>query len=137
MPEQSAPYKAWLGGFSGDMFDPIRASLTDVLVQTVTLPADTSAVVLTGFYDVRTAEVASGVYDTAQLLLTDTNDVPIATILELSNRTPRTAWTPINHVFTQNLAGMTVKLKLTSTNDYSDATSFYFDTLSLKATHCP
>lgn len=139
VPEQSAPYKAWLGGVSGDTFDPVRTSLTDVLVQTVTLPADTSAVVLTGFYDVRSAESTTdtNVYDTAQLLLTDGNDVPIATVLTLSNRTVRTAWTAINHVFTQNLAGMTVKLKMTSTNDEINPTSFYFDTLSLKATHCP
>ncbi|MDQ3366030.1 MAG: hypothetical protein M3680_11440 [Myxococcota bacterium] len=134
--EHTAPFKAWLGGF---VAPTAGQTVTDVLFQQVVIPATTTTVVLTGFYDVRTAEAAADpmVWDSATLSLVDTNDVVLATVLTLSNRTPKTAWTAINHTFTQNLAGRTVRLRMTSSNDDSNATSFYFDTLSLQATHCP
>ena len=36
-----------------------------------------------------------------------------------------------------NLAGQTIRVRMTSTNDFFRATSFYFDTLSLRALRCP
>lgn len=132
--EQSAPYKAWLGGIEAG-----SGSVTDKLWQDVTIPANTTSLVLTGYYEVRTAEdpADTNVYDTGSLALTQTNDTPIATVLSLSNRTPTTAWTAINNSFGQNLSGMTVRLRMTTSNDILNPTSFYFDTLALKATHCP
>lgn len=143
VPEQSAPRKAWLGGFEAPN---VGQNVTDVLSQTVTIPANTTAVVLTGFYEVRSGEDAgsTNVYDTGQLALTMPNGTPIVTVLALSNRTPTAppdqtsaSWAPINHVVTQNLAGQQVVVRMTTSNDFSLATSFYFDTLSLKVTHCP
>jgi len=132
--EQSAPYKAWLGGIEAD-----SGQVSDKLWQDVTVPANTTSLVLTGYYEVRTGEDPSdpNVYDSGSIALTQTNDTVIATVLNLSNRTPTTAWTAINHSFAQNLSGMPVRLRMTSSNDISFPTSFYFDTLSLKATHCP
>ena len=44
--------------------------------------------------------------------------------------------TPIDVTATQNLSGQTVRLRLTSTNDIWEATSFYFDTFAVTATVC-
>ena len=131
--EHSAPYKAWLGGFEAP-----TASVTDVLWQDVVVPATTTQLVLTGYYEVRTGETTTtSAFDTASLALTQTNGTPIQVVRSVSNLTATTAWTAISHTFTQNLAGQTVRLRMTSTNDFLNATSFYFDTLALTATHCP
>jgi hypothetical protein len=131
--EHSPPYKAWLGGFNG-------TNVTDVLHQDVAIPAKTSRLVLTGFYQVRTNETSSNTaYDTASVALTQTtNNTPIETVLAVSNLTPRTEWTAFAHTFTQNVSGQTVRLRFTSSSDASRSTSFFFDTLVLAATHgCP
>jgi len=126
------PYKAWLGGLEAGL----AVTVTDSLVQNVTIPANTTALVLTGMYDVRTAEAPSTTaYDTAKLVITELDGTVIVTVLSLSNLTPKTAWTAIGHAFTQNLAGKTVRVRLTSTNDELDPTSFFFDSLALTATH--
>ncbi len=130
--EQTAPYKAWLGGLVAP-----SGSVTDVLYQDVAIPAGTTQLVLTGYYEVRSAESSTGTYDTASIAATQTSGTPIVTINSFSNRTPTTTWTAINHTFTQNLSGQTIRLRMTSSNDFSNATSFYFDSLSLSATHCP
>jgi len=133
VPEHSAPFKAWLGGF-----DAPSGQVSDILVQQVAIPANTTQLVLTGFFDVRTAETIAGEFDTGSLSVTQTDGTPIVTILSLSNMTPKTDWTAINHTFTQNLSGQTVRLQMTTSSDFSDPTSFYFDTLGLVATHgCP
>ena len=129
--EHTAPNKAWLGGL-----EATTGTVTDVLVQSVAIPANTTALVLTGMYDVRTGEAPSTTaYDTAKLVITETNGTEIVSVLAVSNLTPKTAWTMFGHAFTQNLSGKTVRLRITSTNDDLDPTSFYFDTLALTATH--
>ncbi len=130
--EHTAPYKAWLGGFTGN-------NVTDVLYQDVAIPPLTTELVLTGQRQVRTDESTTGTaYDTAQVLVTQTDGTPIVTVLSLSNLTPTAAWTPFNHLFTQNLSGQTVRVRFTSKNDSLYTTSFYFDTLAFTATHgCP
>lgn len=135
VPEHSAPFKAWLGGI---VSSSTTTAATDILFQDVTIPPLTTSLVLTGQFDVRTAETDTVAFDTAQFAVTQTNGTPIVTILNLSNLTPKTGWTPINHTFTQNLSGQTIRIRMTSSNDFLDATSFYFDSLSLVAVHgCP
>lgn len=130
--EHSSPYKAWLGGFNGN-------GVTDVLHQDIAIPAMTSQLVLTGFYQVRTEESGSTVYDTGSVaLIRPIDGTPIETVLSLSNATPKTSWTAFAHTFTQNVSGQTVRLRFTSTSDASRRTHFFFDTLALTATHgCP
>ena len=129
--EHTAPYKAWLGGFTG-------SGVTDVLSQDVAIPPLTSALVLSGFFAVRTDDSTGAVYDTAQVALTQTSGAPIATAFTVSNQTPQAPWAPFSHAFAQNVSGQTVRLRLSSTNDAGYPTSFYFDTLALTATHgCP
>lgn len=126
----SVPYRAWLGGFD--------TGGTDVLYQDVVVPAGTTSLVLTGVYEVRTGETSSTIaYDTASIALTQPNGTPIVTVNSFSNLTATTTWTAINFTVPQNLSGQTVRLRMTSTGDSSNASSFYFDTLALTATHCP
>jgi len=37
---------------------------------------------------------------------------------------------------TAAVAGMTIRLRMTSSNDFSSTSSFYFDSLGLMATFC-
>ncbi|HEX5064113.1 MAG TPA: hypothetical protein VFV99_32275 [Kofleriaceae bacterium] len=130
----TAPYKAWMGGFEA----PLGQSVTDQLYQDVTVPMGTTQLTLTGYYVVGTQETTTtSVYDSGQLGLTQTNGTPIQTVLSLSNLTTTGAtWTAINFTFPQNLSGQTVRLRMTSTNDDSFVTNFFFDSFALTATYC-
>ena len=130
--EHSAPFKAWMGGWQA--LDMLASSVSDALYQDVTIPAATSQLRFTGYYETRTAE--TGAYDTAQIALVQTNGTLIETIRSLSSAAPTTAWTAIDYTVTANLLGQTVRLRLTTTNDITTATSFFFDTLALTATYC-
>lgn len=126
--EHSAPYDAWLGGLAG----------TDVLFQNITVPARTRLLILTGFYEVRTGETVATAVDTGSLAFTDTNNTPIVVAQSLDNTKKTTTWSTINFSVANApmLSGMTIRLRMTSTNNGSLFTSFWWDTLSLKATHC-
>jgi hypothetical protein len=131
--EQSPPYKAWLGGFA-------QANATDQIYQDVMVPPGTTMLVLTGYYDVRTADTAAVARDTSTLVLTRPDGTMIDSVLSLSNLQPKTAWTAIDHTFpVAGLSGQMVRLQASSANDATanTPTSFYFDTLALTATHCP
>lgn len=129
------PYKAWLGGFSGD--DIGAWSATDEMHQDVAIPAGTTALHLTGKYAVGTEETTSStVYDTAQLAITQTNGTPIQTLLSLSNLSKTGGWVAFDQSVSSNLSGQTVRVRVTSTNDDWNASSFFFDSFALTATVC-
>jgi hypothetical protein len=132
---QSTPYKAWLGGVAGS--DIGQQSATDLLYQDVTVPIGTTQLVMTGYWIAGTSETGTTVLDTATVDLTQTNGTPIETALALSNLTSSGTYVPFTHTFTSNLSGQTVRVRMTSTNSVDNSTGFIFDTLSLKATHCP
>jgi hypothetical protein len=136
VPEHSAPYKAWLGGIPSS---GIGQTATDVLWQDVTVPAGTTQLTLGYYVQVVTGEdpTDTGVWDTASVAITQTNGTQIAAVNSYSNRTPIGTWTQVTYNVAQNLAGQTIRLRLTSSNDYALATSFYFDSFNLTATHCP
>ena len=126
--------KAWMGGVLGDILGP---PAVDALWQDVAIPASTTMLVITGMYDVRTVETSTGTaFDTGSLALVTTANAPIETVLALSNLTPKTTWTAINHPVVAAVAGMTIRLRMTSSNDFTAASSFYFDSLGLMATFC-
>jgi hypothetical protein len=132
---QTAPYKVWLGGF---VSSGVGSVVTDIVYQDVTIPAGTTQLVLTGYMQVGTGETTTGVYDTASLDLQQTNGTPIENVESLTNNSgTNNSWVAISHNFTAIPVGQTVRLRMTSSNDYSNATAFLFDTFSLKATHCP
>jgi hypothetical protein len=127
---QSGTNRAWMGGF--------EEAATDNLYQDVAIPASTTMLVLTGFYELRTDEYISGTYDTGAVEITTTGGTPLELVKALDDDHATTTWTPLDHTFT-NLAmmkGITVRLHLTTTSDSSDVTSFFFDTLHLNATYC-
>jgi hypothetical protein len=134
---QSVPYLAWMGGLSGDDVGLITA--TDILTQDVTIPANTMQLVISGYYTVGTTENPNDFpYDTANVDLLHTDGTPIEAVVSLSNLTVTGAvWTAFSHTFTTNVSSQTVRLRITSTNDITNASNFFFDTLALTATHCP
>jgi len=126
--EQSPPYKAWLGGLQG----------TDLLWQEVMVPARTRLLIVAGFYEVRSQENGAAIVDTSAVALVDTADAPIATVIALDNTKKTTTWTPLTFsvMNAAPLSGTRVRLRMTSTNNNTTYTSFYYDTLSVKAAHC-
>ncbi|MBA3540837.1 MAG: hypothetical protein H0T79_14590 [Deltaproteobacteria bacterium] len=137
--------KVWLGGIAGEDVVPAAATVTDGVYQDVAIPAGTTQLVLTGYYVVGSNETSTTtIYDRATLDLTQLNGTPIENAMTLSNLsetlTPNGAWTLFSKTFTANVAGLsgtTVRLRATSTHDDTFVTNFFFDTLSLKSTHCP
>ena len=134
--EQSAPYQAWLGGLPN-----ASASTTDVLWQDIAIPARTRLLNVSGFYEVRTGETAATPNDTASVAWVTTGNSPVATIIALDNTKKTTTFTTVNYSLMDApmYSGMTLRLRFTSTNNPGDgttATSFFFDTFSVKATHC-
>jgi hypothetical protein len=119
-----------MGGIEG------TPTASDKLYQDIAVPAGATMLVLTGKYAVATAETGSTVFDTAAVDLVQPNGSLIEAIKSLSNATSAANWKTLSHTFTANVAGQTVRLRFTSTNDDLNPTSFYFDTLSLKATTC-
>ncbi len=136
---QSAPFQAFLGGITGDQES--EATVTDFLTQDIAIPPGTTKLELTGFFVVGTAETVTFAVDTSDVAITKTDGTPIEDVLALSNlnASAAVAYAPFDHVFTSvaALAGSTVRLRFTSTNDQTLSTGFEFDTLALTATHCP
>ncbi len=128
----SGTTKAWLGGVLGSIGTPA----TDALHQDIAIPASATGISITGYYHVITGETGTTVYDRGYVDLVTTGGTTIEAITTLDNAHATTAWTPFNKTFTQNVAGMTVRVKMSSNNDFTNATSFYFDTLALNATVC-
>ena len=122
-----------MGGVLGAIFGP---PAVDALWQDVMIPASTTMLVITGMYDARTTEISGTVFDRGSLALVTTANAPIETVIALTNLTPTTTWTAINHPVTAAVAGMTIRLRMTSSNDFTSASSFYFDSLGLMATFC-
>ena len=138
-PPQSAPFQAFLGGITGTQEGV--ATVTDFLTQDIAIPVGTTKLELTGFFLVGTAETVTFAVDTSDVAITKTDGSPIEDVLALSNlnASATVAYAPFDHVFANlaALAGNTVRLRLTSTNDFSDSTGFEYDTFALVATHCP
>jgi len=125
---QSAPNKAWMGGLA-------RANANDTLYQEVTVPAGTTTLALTGFYEVRTQELF-GAYDRGKIELVQTGGTLIQQAFAIDNTNDTTAWTPLQFTFSAPHAGETVRIRLSTASDTTDATSFFFDSLALTATSC-
>ncbi len=134
VPEQSPPFKAWMGGLQG--MDYGYYSLTDALYQDVAIPAGTTSLKLTGQWDMLTYETDPGVFDDAHLSLVKVDGTPIESVVDITNETFSVGWNAIDHTFAAPHAGETVRVRMISTNDIMYETSFFFDTLALTATVC-
>jgi hypothetical protein len=128
---QSPTYRAWLGGTASS-----SGTATDTLYQDIAIPASTTALKFDGYYWVGTQEFTSGVYDNATVELVTTSGTSIQSIKTFDDDHTTTAWTAFSKTITANVAGQTVRLRLTSNNDDLYPTNFYFDTFQLSATYC-
>lgn len=124
---QSTPLKAWMGSF---------VSASDDMHEDVAVPASTTALVVAGFYQVHTTETGTTPVDTAKVDLADTSGTSLESALALDNTQATTSWMPFSYPVTSNVAGQTIRLRFVTTNNSTKPTSFYFDTVSLKATFC-
>lgn len=125
---QSAPNKAWMAGIA-------RAAANDTLHQDIAVPASATALTLTGYYEVRTQELFSA-YDFGKIELVQTGGTLIQQAWAKNNTNATTAWTAFQFTFAAPHAGQTVRLRLSTTSDATDSTSFFFDSLALTATVC-
>ena len=132
---QSIPNVAWLGGIVSTV---IGARASDVLYADIAIPASASTpLALTGFYELRTNETsAASVYDEVKVELVSAAGVVLETALAKTNLDKTTVYTALDKTFAATYAGQTVRLRMTSQNDFSLPTSFYFDTLALNSTIC-
>jgi len=129
---QAGTARAWLGGYE-------QTPNADSLYEDVMVPANATSLVITGFYEVRTAEgLFSGIYDRATVELTTTTGTQLELIKALDDDHATTAYTPLDHTFTNLSAikGQTVRLKFSSNSDDTYATSFYFDSIKLTVMPC-
>jgi hypothetical protein len=134
---QSAPNKAWFGGANGGQVNPPKATLVDTLHQDIVIPATATNVVVTGYILVGTNELDTMVWDTFTIDLTQTNGTVIENVMSANNNTVASSFVPFTKNITANVAGQTIRLRLTSINDDIRHTNFFIDSMSLKATHCP
>jgi hypothetical protein len=127
--EQSPTMKAWMGGYA-------QATANDLLSQDVVIPANTTALSLTGFFWIKSSDSTFLPYDTMTFTVENGATV-IGTVLSEDNTTRHTAWQPFNFTIQPGgLSGQTIKLKIVTHNDSTLTTSFWFDTFALTATHC-
>lgn len=127
---ETAPNKAWLGGFE-------QTPNSDSLYQDVMIPAGTTMLALTGYYQVRSGELLAFLpIDLIDVDLTTPTGTVLENVLLLDNGDETTQWTPISKTFAQPHAGQMVRLRVTTESDATDATSFHIDSLALTATKC-
>lgn len=124
---QSAPDKAWMGSV---------VSKNDEMYEDVAIPASATSLVLAGYYQVKTYETASSVHDTALVEIADTTGTQLESALTLDNTAAGATWVAFTHPLTSPVAGQTIRIRFTTQNDSANATSFYFDTVSLTASYC-
>lgn len=134
---QTAPFAAWFGGASGEDTVPETLSVTDELSQDITFPADATNFVVSGMQAVGTTDSTTSVFDRFTIDVLETNGVLIENVMTLNNTQVNANFTAFSKTLTSNLAGRTVRLRLTSTNDINLHTNFFIDSLSFKATFCP
>lgn len=129
---QTPTYRAWMGGV-----EQAPSTNKDTMYQDVAIPASTTALEITGYYEVRTAETDATAYDKADVeLVTTTGTTQLELITHLDDNGPTTSWTMFQKTIAANVAGTTVRLKFSSAGDGLYPTSFYYDSIALDATYC-
>jgi hypothetical protein len=109
------------------------------LSQTVTVPADATALRFGGYRCFVTEEITSiTVYDSLTVQLRD-GVTPLETLLDYSNldAAGTCSWSLVELMAASPHAGETITLHFDASTDISNITSFGLDTLSLQALACP
>lgn len=126
---QSAPNKAWMGGLEA-------TPNTDQLYQDVMVPAGTTMLSITGYYQIRSGDIPFLPIDFIDVELRSTTGTLLESVLALDNTDATTQWTPISKTFAMPHAGTMVRLHVSTDSDATDATSFFLDSLALTSTKC-
>jgi hypothetical protein len=131
-PAESGAQAALFMGFNNAM---------QTLRQTVTVPADATALRLRGFRCLVTEETTMVTpFDTLAIELRVPDGGPlIEELAQISNLDAAAVcdWDPFEHLAGDALAGETVELVFTATSDGASLTSMGYDTLALEAMGCP
>jgi hypothetical protein len=135
-PAQAGTFAAFVGGYNST-----TGTQTDQLLQTVTIPASTTALRIKGFRWVETEESGiGGPFDKLFIeLLPATGTGVIETFgaaPSFSNKTTSTDWVAFDLPAAAVHAGETVRFSVRATFDFSDVTNFLVDSLVLEATVC-
>jgi hypothetical protein len=129
---QTPTYRAWMGGV-----EQAPSTNKDVMYQDIAIPASTTALAFTGYYEVRSDETDATAYDKADVqLVQTTGTTEIELIKHLDDNGKTTAWTTFSKTIAANVAGTTVRLKFSSAGDGLYPTSFLYDSIKLDATYC-
>jgi len=123
---QTGNYAVWMGGLD---------SATRSIYQDVVIPAGATNVSVTGYRYIATEEIA-GVYDTWTATLRNTGGGVIETLGSFTNADALEAWTVFAYSPITNIGGQTIRLHLENTNDITNNTNFFIDSLTLSATVC-
>jgi hypothetical protein len=125
LPAQSPTYASWLGGVD---------STTDVLYQDFAVPAGATGVQVVGYLTIATEE--TGPYDVASIQLRSTSGALLESLVAWDSADVAPAWTAFFATPAGAYAGQTLRLQLTSTTDFIFGTSFFFDTVEVRALVC-
>jgi hypothetical protein len=115
---------AWLGGYG--------KVNTDVLEQTVDVPAGGSAADLSFWLRIKTVEVQDKVFDTLKIEIADESGTVLKTLHTFSNRAAESNPNfERAHFDVTPFLGKRVIIRFTCTEDAGKATSFFIDTVTL------
>ena len=122
---QSPPILAWFAGSRAD----------DVLSQTIVLPANAASMTVSFYYAIFTQEVSAAESDVMDVqLIAGAQTISLA---HFSDNSPVGTWTRFSAPLPASLAGQTVTLRFHDTTNATLITSFYVDTVSVRAVACP
>ena len=122
-------FAAWMGGFDG---------ANDDLWQQVAVPADATALRVSGVRLIGTADTPSTPFDYLYVRLRNSSGAVIETMATFSNVDEVATWTAFSANAAAAHAGETVQLLVKATNDFFPGThtNFFVDSLVLEALVC-
>jgi hypothetical protein len=125
-PARSGSWKAWLNGFG--------ATHTDWLGQTTNIPLDSSAVALSFWLHIETAEsTRTKVNDTLKIQVRNASGAVLATLANFSNLNSAAGYRQVTYDLT-SYKGQSVQIYLVGIENGSGKTSFVVDDFSLVIT---
>lgn len=129
------PFSAEAGVWAALILGFNNAAIT--LSQTVTVPADATALRLSG-YRCWVTDEGAGEFDTMTIELRDGAGAPLETLMAITNEDAGAtcAWELFEITPSEIHAGEDIQLALDGVSDAATVTSFAFDTLALEAEVC-
>lgn len=124
----SGGYAVWLGGLN---------NANESLRQTVTIPQGTVALELSGYRWITTNENNTTPFDFVYIVLFTPQGQRLEELAAWNNQDSGTAWSSFSYAATMPYAGQSVNLEFQVTTDGTYTSSFFMDTLALRATVCP